>query len=207
MSQGYNPEIHRRRSVRLRGYDYTREGAYFVTICTHNRIPLFGEISEHEIRLNDAGRIAYRLWEQIPEHFDDVDTDEFIVMPNHIHGIIVITGSDVGATHASPLRGASQSSKASLGTIVGSYKSAVSKRLNQYRGTHTTPVWQRNYYEHVIRNEAALHDIRYYIIYNPAKWADDPDNPKNAPQRSGQRRYDPWVAPTERTRQRPRRRL
>ena len=171
-----------RRSIRLPDYDYTQVGAYFITICTHNRMPLFGDVVNEEMRLNEAGRIAEKVWRQIPDHFDNVVIDVFVVMPNHVHGIIVITHKHVGARHASPLHRAHQPSKGTLGTIVGSYKSAVSKQINRTRETSGATVWQRNYYEHVIRNETALHDIRQYIVHNPAKWADDLDNPQNMTQ-------------------------
>ena len=132
--------------------------------------------------LNDAGRIAEKIWQEIPDHFDNVKIDAFIVMPNHVHGIIVITDAHVGARHASPLHRSHRQSKPTLGTIVGSYKSAVTKQINRSGGAPATPVWQRNYYENVIRNESALHDIRQYILHNPAKWADDPENPRNMTQ-------------------------
>ncbi len=177
------PNIHSRKSLRLQGYDYRQAGAYFVTICTYNRVPLFGDIYGDRMALNDVGRIAQDTWEEIPKHFAHVDTDEFIVMPNHVHGIVIITSSDVGARHASPLHHPHQSSKGTLGTIIGSYKSTVSKHINRSRGTPGAPVWQRNYYGHVIRNENALHDIRRYIVHNPVKWDDDPDNPRNLIQR------------------------
>ncbi len=176
----------RRRSLRLPGYDYGQDGAYFVTICTHDRRPLFGPIVGAEMRLNDAGRIAAQCWSAIPHHHSNAAMDEFIVMPNHVHGIIFIRGvpsrpngtpgEGVGATRASPLPRGSGPTKGSLGAIVGSYKSAVTREINRLRGTPAGQVWQRNYYEHVIRNEAALHDIRQYIANNPVKWADDPEN-------------------------------
>ncbi len=178
MTARHNPNAHNRRPIRLHGYDYRQAGAYFVTICTHNRAPLFGEIQGDTMRLNEAGKIAEKVWRGIPDHFDNVDIDAFIVMPNHVHGIIVITHTRVGARHASPLHHAHQPSKGTLGTIVGSYKSAVSKQINRMRDTPGSPVWQRNYYEHIIRNESALHDIRHYIIHNPAKWAEDTENPE-----------------------------
>ena len=178
MTARHNPNAHNRRPIRLHGYDYRQAGAYFVTICTHNRAPLFGEIQGDAMRLNEAGKIAEKVWRGIPDHFDNVDIDAFIVMPNHVHGIIVITHTRVGARHASPLHHAHQPSKGTLGTIVGSYKSAVSKQINRMRDTPGSPVWQRNYYEHIIRNESALHDIRHYIIHNPAKWAEDTENPE-----------------------------
>ena len=172
------PATHqRRRSIRLPRFDYTQQGAYFVTVCTRNRSCLFGEIVNGEMRLNDIGRVAHRMWEEIPTHFPQVGIDAWVVMPNHIHGVIVIAGPPVEATHASPLQRPAGPPKRSIGAIVGSYKSAVSKRINAMRGTPGAPVWQRNYYDHIIRNEAALNRIRQYIADNPARWAEDPENP------------------------------
>ena len=174
-----NPAGHHRRSIRLPGYDYRQAGAYFITVCTHNRTMLFGDVVNDEMKLSEAGQIAEKVWRGIPDHFDNVGIDAFIVMPNHVHGIIVITHTHVGARYASPPHRAHQPSKGTLGTVVGSYKSAVSKQINEHRSTPGVTVWQRNYYEHVIRNESALHDIRQYILHNPAKWPDDPENPRN----------------------------
>ena len=137
----YDPNKHHRRSIRLKGFDYTRENAYFVTICTQNGTCLFGEIVNGQMRLNDAGRVAQMVWKAIPDHFPQVEIDASVVMPNHVHGIIII----VGATHASP---STQSGppKGSLGAIVGSYKSAVSREINQLHRTPGALVWQRNYF-------------------------------------------------------------
>ena len=177
MTARHNLNAHNRRSIRLSGYDYRQAGAYFITVCTHNRTMLFGDVVNDEMRLSEAGRIAEEIWQEIPDHFGNVVIDAFVVMPNHIHGIIVIMDDHVGARHASPLHRTRQPSQPTLGTIVGSYKSAVSKQINKHRSTPGAPVWQRNYYEHIIRNEAALHNVRHYIVNNPAKWADDPNNP------------------------------
>ena len=97
------PTTHRRRSLRLPRFDYTQQGAYFVTVCTRNRACVFGEIVNGEMQLNDSGRVAHRVWEEIPTHFLQVEIDAWVVMPNHVHGVLVITGPHVGATHASPL--------------------------------------------------------------------------------------------------------
>ena len=173
-----------RRSIRLPEYDYRQVGAYFITICTHNRIPLFGDVVDDEMRLNEAGRIVWECWKAIPDHYAHAKTDAFIAMPNHVHGIIVI-GYDgragVGANNYSPLQhNASQfrSPSKTLGSIVRGFKIGVTKWFRA--NTDIYLVWQRNYYEHVIRNESALRDVRQYILHNPAKWGDDPDNPRNA---------------------------
>ena len=201
-----------RRSLRLRAYDYAQAGAYFVTVCAHDRRGLFGDIVDGAMRLNDVGKVAQEAWENIPAHFPHVETDAWTVMPNHIHGVIVILYPNVevpptvGATHASPLHHRSGPPKHSIGAIVGAYKSAVSKRINATRGTPGARVWQRNYYDHVIRNEADLHRIRQYIEDNPGRWAEDPENPArsldSAPVGPGgirrtRRRGDRPVAPTE----------
>ncbi len=188
---------HHRRSIRLPDYDYTQNGAYVVTICTHGREALFGEIVDGEMRLNDFGRIVEVCWFAIPEHFPHVEIDAFVVMPNHVHGIIVITGIDsdngnVGARHALPLQTATTKQLSngdkdqkpafgkpvakSVGIIVGSFKSAVTKRINEQRGTPNAPVWQRNFYEQVIRNAATMMTFRDYIVTNPGRWADDREN-------------------------------
>nr|WP_315862938.1 transposase [Thermosynechococcus sp. NK55a] len=294
----YDPERHHRRSIRLKGYDYTQPGAYFITICTHDRACLFGEVVEGQMRLNEAGHIAQQCWTDIPNHFPHIQLDEFIIMPNHVHGILVIVHHvhHVGARHAVPPHGmpphgmpphgmpphgmpphgmpphgmpphgmpphgmpphgmpphgmpphgmpphgmpphgmpphgmpphgmpphgmpphgmpphgmpphgmpphgmpphgmpphgmppppmaspnptVEQFGKpvhGSLPTIVRSFKSATTRHINILRGTPGAPVWQRNYYEHIIRNEDALHRIRQYIATNPLRWHLDREN-------------------------------
>lgn len=180
----YNPNIHHRRSIRLKGYNYSSSGIYFLTICTQSMNSLFGNISKGKMFLNDAGMVAQSCWMQIPLHFPFVCLDEFVIMPNHVHGIILIKESDdseqvgvnfcnivganecdrVGANNHSPLRGTSKS----IGSIVRGYKIGVTKwfRIN----SDIYPVWQRDYYDHVIKNELELRRIRDYIISNPVKW-------------------------------------
>ncbi|MGD9145376.1 MAG: transposase [Anaerolineae bacterium] len=182
----YDPKKHHRRSIRLPGYDYTSVGAYFVTICVHGGRCLLGDVIDDDMQLNAWGQIASDCWQEIPEHFDQVDPDEFVVMPNHVHGIIAITDL-VGAqqccaptepppqTHTNVMAG-------SLGAIIRSYKSAVTKQINLLRDTPGAQFWQRNYWEHVIRDEQSLNRIREYIQNNPANWVEDqlhPDAPPN----------------------------
>jgi putative transposase len=166
-----------RRSLRLEDYDYAQTGAYFITVVTHQRACLFGRILNGELILNTTGQIAQSIWNELPAHFSKIDLDVFVVMPNHIHGIIHI----VGAQHAAPLprTGASSPSvqPGCLGAIVRSFKSAVTKRCNERKAASGRIIWQRNYYEHVIRNEASLHRIQDYIATNPARWSTDPENP------------------------------
>ena len=176
----------RRRPLRLPAYDYAQPGAYFITLCTYRRLPLFGEIIEDRMRLNDVGQAVQSCWAELPLHFPHVEVDAFIVMPNHIHGVIMIHDAgehlaapeNVGATHASPLpKRAFGPRHRSLVSIVGSLKSAAARRINQLRGTPGAPVWQRNYFEHIIRDEAALNRIRAYIQSNPQRWHFDVENP------------------------------
>jgi REP element-mobilizing transposase RayT len=176
--------LHHRRSIRLKGYDYTRAGAYFVTICTKDRACLFGDVSDGVTRLNQMGHIVRQCWLAIPDHFPHVLLDEFVVMPNHVHGIIVIMATHiVGATHASPLQNDDTPTRPrgpqprSVASIVGSFKSAATKRINEHRGTPGAPVWQRDYFEHIIRNDESLNRIREYILNNPLQWALDRENP------------------------------
>jgi REP element-mobilizing transposase RayT len=174
------PQRHHRRSIRLRGYDYSRAGAYFVTVCTHNRECLFGEIVDREMVLNDAGKIVADEWMKIAKIRNEIELDQWIVMPNHIHGILVIN-DPVGAIHESPLQmTVTQRRNMALPKLIGRFKMLSSKGINEMRGTPGRPVWQRNYYEHVIRNDDEMNRAREYIINNPAKWALDRENPVGA---------------------------
>jgi len=173
-----------RRSIRLKGYDYTQAGAYFITVCTKDRACLFGDVADGVMRLNQMGQIVRQCWLAIPDHFPHVMLDEFVVMPNHVHGILVIMPThDVGATHASPLQNDDTPARPrgpqrqSVASIVGSFKSAATKRINHHRGTPGAPVWQRNYYEHIIRDDESLNSIRNYIADNPLRWQIDAENP------------------------------
>ena len=172
----YNLDIHRRSSIRLKEYDYSLEGDYFITICTHRHECILGYIQDSAMQLNPFGRIAQACWEELPSHYPNVVLDEFCIMPNHVHGIIILTDQnpDVGARHASPLQ-----NMPVLGTVIGSFKSASARLINHLRGTLGSPVWQRNYYEHIIRSEKSLEAIQEYINANPAQWAYDQDNPLN----------------------------
>jgi REP element-mobilizing transposase RayT len=181
MENKYNPDIHHRRSIRLKHYDYTQTGAYFVTVCTWQKECLFGDVVDGETRLNEYGNVVVDCWNKIPSHFQYVGLDAFIVMPNHVHVIIVMDNCR-GKACLAPTWERGQFGKpitGSLPTIVGSFKSAVTKQINTIRNTPGTPLWQRNYYEHVIRNDDELQRIREYIINNPLQWADDEINPAN----------------------------
>jgi len=214
----YNPNIHHRRSIRLKGYDYSQAGAYFITICCKDRKCRFGKIvvGASVMELNECGQIAYDEWLKLSERFSNFELDVFQIMPNHMHGIIVLNDivgatlavaqnavvqnavaqnavaqnavvqnavaqnvpngiialNDVGAT----LAVAPTTTNATIGDIVGAYKSLVANGcLDIYKTKNETmgKLWQRNYYEHIIRNEQSYQTISDYIINNPAKWKDD----------------------------------
>ena len=176
----YDPTKHHRRSIRLKGYDYSQPGLYFVTICCDQRQNLFGEIVDGVMYLNQFGGIARDEWLKSSIIRPDIELDEYIVMPNHFHGIVII--NPVGANRSSPLPLLTRTSMKprSLSSIMAGFKSAVTKKINIIRNAPGTPVWQRNYYEHIIRNENALNNIRRYIVNNPVSWHQDqlhPDNP------------------------------
>lgn len=174
--------VHRRRSIRLHGYDYAQAGSYFVTICTKDRACLFGEIVDCVVRLNDCGVIVERVWTSIPKHFPRVVIDEFVVMPNHVHGVLTVISIDDGrgtACRAPAQERFGRPTPATIPTIVRSIKSAATKEINELRGTPGGAVWQRNYYEHIIRNDDSLNRIRQYIRDNPAHWVLDQENPNS----------------------------
>src|SRR3990170_162851 len=170
----YDRDKHRRRSVRLRGYDYGRAGAYFVTLCAHDRASLFGEIVDGVMRLNDLGRVVDSEWLKTPRMRPQVELDEHVVMPNHFHAILVVVDMGRGVLQYAPTL---RSPSLTVGAIVRGFKSAVTKRINQIRQTPGVAVWQRNYHEYVIRSEGELVRIRQYIADNPAQWELDRENP------------------------------
>ena len=180
----YDSKKHNRRSIRLKGYDYTQSGYYFITICTYQKSCLFGAIANNKLNLNKFGQIAFTCWQAIPKHFSKIELDEFIIMPNHIHGILIVTynngrglvgnNSGRGLAMPNPYEGKFGKPVAgSIPTIIGSFKSAVTKQINILRNSKGMSVWQRNYYEHIVRDEASLNQIRNYIINNPLSWTED----------------------------------
>jgi len=181
-----NNELPNRRSVRLKRFDYRSSMAYFVTICAYEKQCIFGEIIDGRMTKNLLGEIVEEEWLRTGELRPYVELDAAIVMPNHFHGIVMLMDADEGtapptdagtARHAPTKRAFAESVSHSLASVVGSFKSAVSKRINGLRGTPGSVVWQRNYYEHVIRNEHDLQQVREYISNNPAKWELDRENP------------------------------
>ena len=177
----YDPEKHHRRSIRLKDYDYSQSGAYFITICTHNRECLFGEIVNVGMILNEFGKIAWEEWDNNAKIRKNLVQDEYVVMPNHVHGILfILDENDIGATRrVAPTERLSGLASGSIGAIIGQFKSIVTKRVNSIRGTPGLDIWQRNYHEHVIRDKDELLEIREYIANNPIRWAEDENNPIN----------------------------
>lgn len=173
---GDNRQPHRRRSIRLKGYDYARPGAYFVTVCTYRWRYTLGSVIDGKVVLNPCGKIVEATWLKIADIRRHLSMDEYVVMPNHVHGIIMIhtRPENVGATHwVAPTNESDRPhgpAPNSLGAIIGQFKAAASKRINARRGTPGQPVWQRNYYEHIVRNDPSLNRVREYIHYNPRRW-------------------------------------
>ncbi len=203
----YNPDIHRRRSIRLKNYDYSQNGAYFITICTHGKACLFGhivgagskpahavsrskpahavptrskpirapltahdkpiDIKSPRMNMNETGRLVEHTWSDLINHINGIELDEFIVMPNHVHGIVVI--GRAGSKRTEKNHGLSE--------IVRQFKTFSARRINSLRKTPGVPLWQRNYYEHIIRNENDYFRIAEYIIDNPLTWEFDENNP------------------------------
>ncbi len=174
----YDPTRHHRQSIRLKNYDYASSGAYFITLCTHQRQCLFGEIVAGEMQLNLFGEIVAEEWQRTPEIRPNFAIDCWIVMPNHFHGIVIIDQDDRSPscqrTHdGMPLRNQLQRKPRSLSSFVAGFKSITTKRMNTIRNATGTPVWQRNYYEHIIRDQDSAARIRQYIQNNPIVWEQD----------------------------------
>ena len=185
----YDPDKHHRKSIRLKGYDYSQEGAYFVTICTQNRVCLFGDIVDGQMVLNDAGYMVEKWFLELENKFPDIRCDGYIIMPNHFHCIVVNVGADL---RVCPDNGQSHRiAPTIMGEHTGGeHTGSPLRRVIQWLKTMTTNgyirgvkqhgwprfdgrLWQRNYWEHIIRNDNELNRIRQYIIDNPAKWESD----------------------------------
>ena len=167
----YNPDIHHRRSIRLKGYDYSQAGAYFITISAQNRKCLFGKVVNGEMVCSDLGRIASESWLWMGNRYDHIILDAWVIMPNHLHGILVIADGRGGS------RTAPTDNRKPLGRLIGAFKTVSTKRVNKMRRTPEVKLWQRNYYEHIVRNENELNRIREYIVNNPMQWELDRENP------------------------------
>ena len=193
-----NPDIHHRKSIRLKGYDYTQPGAYFITICTYHRDEIFGQIVHGEMKLSPLGKIVREEWMRSAEIRKEIRIfeDEFVIMPNHLHGINWIVGADgvrpeddvrPNAERAQAQRPDVQGQDArraslrrdprSLGSFIAGFKASVTSRAG--RELKITGIWQRNYYEHIVRNDRELNNIRWYILNNTMNWQLDRDNSRN----------------------------
>jgi REP element-mobilizing transposase RayT len=213
----YDPRLHHRRSIRLRGYDYAGGGAYFITICTEAKKCLFGEIIEGEMFLNEAGRLVQKTWDSLPGRFRTLVLDAFQIMPNHLHGVFVLPGPGlepalakatgapviqpyedrrgracptlVGGRHGPqgtasrpPTSGNATSGprRTSMGEVVGAFKSISTIAVNKLLSRVGTRLLHENFYEHIVRDVDELEIIRDYIIHNPQRWLEDPENPQSA---------------------------
>ena len=193
----YDPGTHSRRSIRFTAYDYSRPGAYYVTICTGDKECLFGGIVDGQMQPNEYGKIAHGEWWRSEKIRPRIQLDAWVVMPNHVHGILMIGGGTAVATATAPaaaaamigrgtarraptIEGFGKPVSGSLPTVIRAYKSAVTKRVNEMRNKPGKAVWQRDYYEHIVRNDAEYARIREYISMNPVRWPSDPENPSRA---------------------------
>ena len=185
----------RRRSGRLRGYDYSTPGAYFITVCTQNRLPLFGEVENGDMEANGPGSVVEECWTKLPDHYDNLVLDAFILMPNHVHGVIILEDGPtcVGAGFKPALPAAVSRGRHGVPEIVRAFKTFSARKINEMRASTGTPVWQRGFYDHVIRNQRELDRVRAYVIDNPRRWDEDVDNPVNWP---GRGRVSKPFAPT-----------
>ncbi len=187
MKMKFDPQKHHRRSIRLKGFDYASEGVYFVTIVTQGRECLFGEIVEKEMYLSNYGEIVQKWWQEISIHFSNVETGAFVIMPNHVHGNIFITNErrdEVILPHNDPNSnnqgGETPLRRPTLGQIIAYFKYQSTKEMNLVENMGTnTKFWQRNYYEHIIRNDKELQQKNGYILDNPSRWDGDQENPPN----------------------------
>ena len=183
----YDPEIHHRRSIRYKGYDYASAGAYFVSVVVQGRLCLFGRVVDGEMRLNGAGKMVRRVWDGMPERFPFIGLDEFVVMPNHVHGVIffrqveAMEGVPAMVSTRAPARAPTRGAP-TFGEVVGAFKSVTTVEYG--RGVREAGwqrydwrLWQRNFFERVIRNERELNLIREYIVNNSRNWDSDRENP------------------------------
>lgn len=156
-----------RRQLRLSGYDYRREGWYFLTIVTYGREELFGTITDGVMQLSAEGEAVANVWAGLPRHYLHVSLDAFVVMPNHVHGILVLAS-----------RASAEAGRAPLSEVVRGFKTYAARRVNGIKNRSGTPVWQRNYYERIVRDDHELQNVRRYIADNPARWDADVENPR-----------------------------
>jgi putative transposase len=185
----YHPDFHHRRSIRLRNYDYAKAGTYFVTLCTYQRQCLFGHIVDGKMTLNEIGKIVEAEWLRSPEIRNEISLDYWVVMPNHFHGIVIITHDDnpqesLSPHSSNPNQSSSQDwsirmKPRSLSSLITGFKSATTRQINHFRNAAGTPVWQRNYYDNIVHDQQSLENFRQYIKKNPSSWQVDQLHPQN----------------------------
>ena len=203
----FNPDIHHRQSIRLRDYDYSQPGAYFITICTHQRESLFGYITDGMMNMNATGMLVDATWRDLPNRYPTIELGDHVVMPNHFHGIVhILDGHPVGARFIAPstqfiapdncadqcvqseiqpgtmgqgtinqgvINQGAINRAPTVGNVIRGFKARCTHGVNQLNNTTGQPLWQRNYYEHIIRNEQAYRTIAEYIRSNPQRWQYD----------------------------------
>ncbi|MBC8076403.1 MAG: transposase [Chloroflexales bacterium] len=163
----YDPNRHHRRSIRLPGYDYAQPGAYYVTLCVHDRSCIFGTVDNGALVPSELGHLVLYSWRQLPHHFRHIALDAYVLMPNHLHGVVVFQSPGAATGGGANPHG---TAPGSLGAVVQSFKSRSARVVNRRRGAPGAPLWQRNYYEHIVRDDDDLRRIRSYIVANPARW-------------------------------------
>lgn len=168
-----------RKNLRIEAYDYSEAGAYFITAVTEGRVEALGQIHDGEMWLSRFGELVESCWRDLVNHYAHLDLDEFAVMPNHIHGVLWLR--DAGRAGSKPAPTNNNQNRHGLSEIVRAFKTFSARRINELRGTPGTPVWQRNYYERIVRNELELNAIREYIQTNPLRWHLDKENPARVP--------------------------
>lgn len=165
----YDPRRHNHRSIRLKGYDYTQPGAYFVTICVQDRRPCLSAIARGEVRLSPIGAIVQRHWQALPRHFPFITAEPFVVMPDHLHGIVTIH-ERASAEQPSPQSEPHGTTPGSLAAIIQNFKSVSTRMVNRLEDTPGARLWMEDYYERIVRDQAALEQITRYIAKNPSLW-------------------------------------
>jgi putative transposase len=176
MFMSYNPKAHHRQSIRLRSYDYSQPGWYFITICTYERRMIFGDIVDGQMILNGTGKIVEKYWREIINPYHQVNLHDFVIMPNHLHGIIQFVGAQFIAPNldlASDLNQGAINRAPTIGEIVRSFKARCTWAINKNMDMRGVPVWQRNYHEHIIRSQEAYSAITEYVRTNPQRWQED----------------------------------
>ena len=185
--------FYHRRSLRLKKYDYSQPGAYFITICTQGHECLLGEIKDSQMLVNSAGNIVQQCWHDLPNHYPGLELDSFGIMPNHLHGILVLGKERTDFNLRAGFKPAPTKIRApkvhGIPEIVRGFKTFSARRINRICQTTGVKFWQRSYYEHVVRSEKELDRIRQYIIYNPLSWSLDRENPEG----KGHDKTEDWL--------------